>query len=68
MHIKEIRTKSEQELSGLLKEMRNKLADLKFKDAQKQVKNVREIRIVKKTIARVLMVVAEKIKTAQVKK
>ena len=54
MKIKELRTKSTQELQNLLKESREKLRDLRFRIASKQLKKVREIRGVKKTIAKIL--------------
>jgi ribosomal protein L29 len=46
--------KSEKELTLLLASSREKLRDLKFKAANKQLKDVREIRDVKKLIAQVL--------------
>jgi ribosomal protein L29 len=54
MKIKELRMKSEKELTLLLASSREKLRDLKFKAANKQLKDVREIRDVKKLIAQVL--------------
>jgi large subunit ribosomal protein L29 len=62
MDYKEIKNKSESELHRILAEYRDKLRDLRFKDASKQLKNVREIRKVKKIIARVLMLLNQKIK------
>lgn len=55
MEYKELKTKTESQLHAVLSEYREKLRDLRFKDASKQLKNVREIRIVKKTIAKALM-------------
>jgi len=55
MEYKELTKKKESELHSLLSETREKLRELRFKDASKQLKNVREIREVKKTIARILM-------------
>lgn len=55
MELKELKNKKTSELHKILAEYRDKLRDLRFKDASKQLKNVREIRIVKKIIARVLM-------------
>lgn len=55
MEIKEIKTKSIPELNHLLEELRKKLGDLNFKVAQNQLKNIREIRVIKKDIAKVLM-------------
>jgi len=54
MEFKELKTKSENELHRVLAEYRDKLRDLRFKDASKQLKNVREIRGVKKLIANIL--------------
>lgn len=52
--MKEIRTKKQSELHNLLAVSRRKLRELRFKDANRQLGNVREIRIVKQEIARVL--------------
>jgi len=49
-----LKNKNEVELKKLLIESRDKLRDLRFKDASKQLKNVREIRKVKRIISRVL--------------
>lgn len=54
MKIKELRGKSEKELKKLLQETREKLRDCRFRVAQKQFKNVRELRNLKKTIGRIL--------------
>jgi len=54
MELKELKLKTEKELKQILNESRDKLRDLRFKDANKQLKDVREIRIVKKTIAVIL--------------
>jgi len=60
MEIKELKLKTEKELRQILNEFRDKLRDLRFKDANKQLKDVREIRVVKKTIARILTLVKSK--------
>lgn len=52
--MKEVREKNEAELQKLLASSREKLRDLRFKVANKQLKDVREIRVVKKTISRIL--------------
>ena len=57
MEFKELKSKTEPELKQLLNESRDKLRDLRFKDANKQLKNVREIRVIKKTIAKVLTLI-----------
>lgn len=60
MEFKELKKKSESELHKILAEFRDKLRDLRFKDANKQLKNVREIRKVRETIARVLTLLNSK--------
>jgi len=54
MELKELKLKTEKELRQILNEFRDKLRELRFKDANKQLKNIREIREIKKTIAKVL--------------
>lgn len=54
MDLKDLSTKSETELHKILAEQREKLRDLRFKDSRRQLKNVREIRLIKKDIARIL--------------
>ncbi len=54
MEYKELKNKKESELHRILSEYREKLRDLRFKDASKQLKNVREIRVVRKVIANIL--------------
>jgi large subunit ribosomal protein L29 len=54
MKIEEIRQKPKEELRKLLTENREKLRQLKFDLASGKVKNVREIRQIKKDIARLL--------------
>jgi len=56
MEIKELREKSEKELTKLLATSREKLRDLRFKVTAKQLKNVREIRKTRKLIAQILTV------------
>jgi len=60
MDYKELKNKKESELHGILSEYREKLRDLRFKDASKQLKNVREIRKVRKTIARIMTLLNKK--------
>ncbi len=57
MEITELRQLSEQELKRMLLEFREKLRELRFKATRREVKNVREIREVKKTISRILTIV-----------
>jgi ribosomal protein L29 len=61
MEFKELKTKSTSELHGMLAEMRNKVRELRFKDASKQLKNVREIRVVKATIAQIMTLLNNKV-------
>ena len=60
MDIKEIKIKEAGELNHLLSEARKKLDELMFKARQKQLKNIREIREVKKDIARIMTVLKTK--------
>lgn len=54
MKINELRQKQELELTKMLQDNREKLRQLKFDLASGKVKNVREIRQIKKDIARIL--------------
>lgn len=54
MKIKELRQKTEKELVDLLAEDRRKLGQHKFDLSSKKLKNVREIRELRKEIARIL--------------
>lgn len=60
MTIKELREKSEQELQKLLKLHREQVRDLRFKVAAKQHKDVRELRVEKRTVAKILSILKEK--------
>ena len=55
MKFNELKIKSEVELHKLLTELRLQLRELKFKTAADQLKNVREVRRTRQTIARVMM-------------
>ena len=54
MDFKELKKKKESELHKVLADSRAKLRELRFKDANKQLKNVREIRAIKVVIAQAL--------------
>jgi ribosomal protein L29 len=54
MKIKELREKSEVELDRMLVDLRNKLRELRFRIAAKQLGNIREVRKVRQTIAQIL--------------
>jgi len=55
MKIQELKIKPVNELHKLLIECRAKLQELRFKAAADQLKNVREVRVLKRSIARILM-------------
>lgn len=55
----EIKQKPKNELQKILKEDREKLQQLHFDLASGKVKNVREIRMIKKDIARILTFLSE---------
>ena len=57
MEFKELISKENSELEKLLTSNRAKLRELRFKDSNKQLKNIREIRSVKQLIARILTTV-----------
>ena len=54
MKISELKTKSRQELNGLLEEKRRKADELRYALYQKKLKNVKELSGVKKDVARIL--------------
>ncbi len=54
MKIKELQSKSENELQKLLLEKRETLRAIRFKVAQRQLKKIHDIKITKKDIARIL--------------
>lgn len=60
MKAEDLRKKERGELEKLLKDLREKLAKLKFDLSLGKLKNVREIRQTKKDIARVLTILREK--------
>lgn len=60
MKIKELKQKNEIELKKLLADSREKLRDLRFRVASRQLKDVRQIRKIKKTIAKSLTLLTNK--------
>jgi len=54
MEFKELKSKDKKELQKLLVVNREKLRELRFKDSNKQLKNIREIRVVRNLIAQIL--------------
>jgi ribosomal protein L29 len=57
MDFKELKTKSVKDLQELLVAGRDKLRELRFKDANKQLQDVREIRITRQLIAQILTLI-----------
>lgn len=68
MEYKELKNKKISELHNLLAETRDKLRELRFKDANKQLKNIREIREAKKTISKILTILNKTEKTEKIEK
>jgi large subunit ribosomal protein L29 len=60
MKITEIKQKSKKELKRVLHESQEKLRQLRFDLSAGKVKNVREIRKIKKDIARILTILCQK--------
>jgi ribosomal protein L29 len=58
--LKEIKLKSAAELQKILNASREKLRELRFKVSQNQLKNIREIRNLKKKIAKTLTLINQK--------
>jgi ribosomal protein L29 len=61
MNIKDLRKKESKELHKLLATKRDKVRDMRFSVSNKQLKNIRDIRVDKKDIARILTILKEKI-------
>lgn len=60
MKIAELRKLEIKDLNKKLAELRNKSRELRFSIANNQLKNVRELRVIKKDIAKILTVLNEK--------
>lgn len=60
MKFKELQSKSEAELGKLLQEQRNQLNELRFRVSSGQLKDVRDIREIRKTVAKILTLLAKK--------
>lgn len=59
MKIAELREKTEKELEAVMAESRAALRSARFKVAFKQLKNVRELRVHKHTIARICTLIKQ---------
>ena len=60
MELRELKAKDKKELLKLLAQNREKLRGLKFSVSAKQLKNIREVRIAKKLVARILTLLNDK--------
>lgn len=60
MKTKELRQKTENEMKVLLHESRDKIREMRFKVAQRQLKKVSDVKKEKKTTAQVLTLLNEK--------
>lgn len=60
MDYKELKKKSQSDLNKLLAEHRNKLRELRFKDANKQLKDIRSIRKTRVIISQILTLLNKK--------
>lgn len=60
MKIKELQSKSEAELKQLLREQTGQLNELRFRVTSGQLKDVRDIREARKTVAKILTLLAKK--------
>jgi ribosomal protein L29 len=60
LELKDLKKKSEKELQELLASGRERLRVARFKDANKQLKDTREIRREKKSIAQILTLINAK--------
>ena len=60
MKFKELAKKEEKDLQKVLQELRERYQEMRFKVANNQLKNIREIRTVKKNIAQVLLLLKRK--------
>lgn len=60
MDVKELRKKTEEELIKLLKLSQEQVRDLRFSISAKQHKNVRDLKHVKKDVAKIKTILKEK--------
>ncbi len=68
MKVQEIRKIETEKLQNQLVELRNKTRELRFSLANNQLKNVRQARVVKKDIAKILTVLRERSQSAAARK
>ena len=68
MELKELRKKNDKELEKLLKLNQEHSRDLRFRISAKQYKDVRDLRKVKRVIARIQTIQKEKVLIDKIKK
>lgn len=56
MEFADLKNKNEKDLREILKEIQGKIRETRFKLNEKQTKNVRSLRELKKTVARILTI------------
>ncbi len=61
MKLKELKQKTDKELNDLFWENRKKLGEIKFASSTKKLKNVKEIRELKREIARIITILRERL-------
>ena len=59
MKTAELRKKDKKELEKIVQELTKKLSDLRFKFSSGKLKNVKEVKNIKKEIARILTILKE---------
>jgi len=59
MKIKELNQKTKKELNDLLIENRHKLGQLRFDLASKKLKNIREVRKLRRDVARIITILKQ---------
>lgn len=62
MEFRELKNKTPHELEKTLLEQREKLRDLRFRVTRRELKSIRDIRVAKKTTARIFTLMNEAIK------
>lgn len=65
MEFSDLKNKSERELRELLAEKRDELRELRFKASEKQLKNVKSIRVLRREVAMILTLLNAREKVKQ---
>ena len=61
MDIKDLRKKDKKDLHKMLATKREQVRDMRFSVSNKQLKNIRDIRVQRKQIAKILTILKEKL-------